>query len=359
MKINEILLATSNKGKLEVMRELLEGLGIKIISLKDVFGDNIPEVEENGATLKENALLKATIYSKLSGRISVSDDAGIFIEALNGQPGIFTGRFSETQDDSGYLYSNELTVDENNRKKTLMLLQGTENRNAKFETVIIMAFPPSFNHDPIIVKDDCNGRITTEPRGNLVTWGFNPIFEVSGTGKTFAEMSSEERNKVSHRGKALRKLVVELEKLTNVVDKLNNIFEQNKAKRIVVVGTTCTGKTTILEQIRYAKDMDKLVFPTMTKEEEDYVCQDPWTEEIGKFMTRLVKERVTINLGEPVFGTAILDSDLVVYLKISDKTLKERTQKRKTNFENAKNMQAQIEREIIESRIPCVEVFID
>ena len=137
---------------------------------------------------------------------------------------------------------------------------------------------------------------------------------------------------------------------------LKKIFEENKGKRIVVVGTTCTGKSTLLREFPKAKDMDEVVFPLLTKEEADYVCQAPWTKEIGEKMIELVTEKVKVKPGEPLFGTIVLDSDLVVYLKISDDLLKKRTELRKTSFEDAQNMQNQIEQKIIKSKIPVIEL---
>lgn len=140
---------------------------------------------------------------------------------------------------------------------------------------------------------------------------------------------------------------------------LQNILDQNREKRVVVVGTTCTGKTTFLNHIKGAHDMDELVFPQLTQEESDYVNQTPWTPEIGETMVRLVKEKVKIKPGEPVFGTVVIDSDLVVFLKISDDLLKKRTAQRGVSFEDAKNMQRQIEDEIEKSGIPKIEFPIE
>lgn len=137
--------------------------------------------------------------------------------------------------------------------------------------------------------------------------------------------------------------------------RLQQILDQNKDKRIVVVGTTCTGKSTFLHHIRGSHDMDDLVYPQLTKEEADYVDQTPWTPEIGQTMTNLVREKVKIKPGEPVFGTVVIDSDLVIYLKISDELLKQRIITRKVNFEDAKNMQQQITQEITNSKIPVIE----
>lgn len=143
-----------------------------------------------------------------------------------------------------------------------------------------------------------------------------------------------------------------------IIGELKNILDCNKDKRIVVVGTTCTGKTTFLKTIRECFDMDALVFPKLTKEEADYVCQTPWTVEIGDTMSGLAKERVAVERGKPVFGTVVLDCDLIVYLKISNGLLKERVELRGTNFDDAKNMQKQIEQEIKESHIPVINFFV-
>ena len=100
--------------------------------------------------------------------------------------------------------------------------------------------------------------------------------------------------------------------------------------------------------------MDKLIFPKLTKEEMDYVCQTPWTEEIGNTMNNLVRTRLNITPGNPLFGTVLLDCDLIVYLHISDDKLLERTSLRNVDFTNAKNMQTKIEKEIKESNIEII-----
>lgn len=101
--------------------------------------------------------------------------------------------------------------------------------------------------------------------------------------------------------------------------------------------------------------MDKLVFPLLTQDEKDYVCQNPWTPEIGETMTRPTKERVKVEAGKPVFGTVLLDADRIVYLKISDELLRKRTGKRDVSFDDAKNMQTHIEDEIAASGLPVTE----
>ena len=122
-----------------------------------------------------------------------------------------------------------------------------------------------------------------------------------------------------------------------------------------MLGGTCTGKSTLVAHLAGARDMDTLVFPLLTQEESDYVCQTPWTPEIGETMTRLTKERVKVHAGEPVFGTVVLDADRIIHLKISDELLRERTAAREVSFDDAKNMQHHIEAEIAASGLPVIE----
>lgn len=136
---------------------------------------------------------------------------------------------------------------------------------------------------------------------------------------------------------------------------LQAVLDVHKNERVVVLGGTCTGKSTLIEHLADAKDMDKLVFPLLTQEETDYVCQVPWTPEIGETMTRLTKDKVKVRPGEPVFGTVVLDADRIVYLKIGDELLRERTAARGVSFEDAKNMQQHIEAEMTASGLPIIE----
>jgi len=136
---------------------------------------------------------------------------------------------------------------------------------------------------------------------------------------------------------------------------LQAMLDEFRDQRVVVLGGTCTGKSTLVERLTDAQDMDKLVFPLLTQDEKEYVCQTPWTPEIGKVMTRLTKERVKVEAGKPVFGTVVVDADRIVNLRISDQLLRERTTTRGVSFEDAKNMQAHIEDEILASGLPVVE----
>lgn len=137
-------------------------------------------------------------------------------------------------------------------------------------------------------------------------------------------------------------------------DNLITILNENNDKRICVLGTTCTGKTTLINDLNIGLDMDKEIFPLLTKEETEYVCNTPWTEEIGKKMDELVRDKLSIRPGSPMFGTVLLDCDLIIYLHINDELLLERTKLRDADFINAKNMQKKIEEEIEKSGVNTI-----
>ncbi len=145
---------------------------------------------------------------------------------------------------------------------------------------------------------------------------------------------------------------------TSFIDEVKSVLNEHKSERVVVVGTTCTGKSTLLKNIDGALDMDEVLFPQLTEEEKEFVTQKPWTEEIGQAMIRLAKERIKIEPGNSVFGTVVLDADTVVYLHIEDELLRARVEKRGKDFEDAKNMQKQIEEEIESSQKPMIEIQV-
>lgn len=127
------------------------------------------------------------------------------------------------------------------------------------------------------------------------------------------------------------------------INALTAIFEKHKNERICVLGTTCCGKTTLHEQIPGTVDMDEALWPQLTEEEEAFICRKPWTREIGDFTRKMVKERVVIKAGEPLFSLILLDSEVVVYLDISDELLAEHCKKRGSDFQDAKNVKNAIE----------------
>lgn len=143
------------------------------------------------------------------------------------------------------------------------------------------------------------------------------------------------------------------------LENLMQVFNENSNKRICVLGTTCTGKTTLINDSKIGLDMDKKIFPLLTKEETDYVCSTPWTEEIGEKMDEFVRTKLSIKPGLPMFGTVLLDCDLIVYLHINDELLLERTKLRNVDFMNAKNMQQKIESEIRNSGLETITLEVE
>lgn len=127
------------------------------------------------------------------------------------------------------------------------------------------------------------------------------------------------------------------------INALNAIFEKHINDRVCVLGTTCCGKSTLQEQIPGTVDMDEALWPQLTKDEEEYICQKPWTKEIGDFTSKLVKERVTIQAGQPIFSLILLDCEVIIYLDICDELLAEHCKKRKCAFQDAKNVKNAIE----------------
>ena len=127
------------------------------------------------------------------------------------------------------------------------------------------------------------------------------------------------------------------------INTLEAIFEKHKEERVCVLGTTCCGKTTLMKKLTNCVDMDETLWSLLTQEEMDFVCQKPWTKEIGDYFDKLIYTKIKIDKGTPMFGTVIPDCDVVVYLDISDDLLEKHCQKRNVNLADAKNMKSAIE----------------
>jgi len=127
------------------------------------------------------------------------------------------------------------------------------------------------------------------------------------------------------------------------INALKAIFEKHLNDRICVLGTSCCGKSTLQEQIPGTVDMDEALWPQLTKDEEAFICQKPWTGEIGEFTRKIVKERVTTKAGQPIFSLILLDCEVIVYLDISDELPAEHCKKRGSAFQDAKNVKDAIE----------------
>lgn len=190
-----IVMASNNAKKLVEFKHFLEPLGIEAVPIKQLGID--VEVVEDGETFEKNAIKKAQEICKICNEVTISDDSGLEVDYLNGQPGVYSARFSGLN-----------ATDEKNNQKLLQLMDGvpTDQRVAKFTCVIAVAFP-----DGRIITSigECQGVILTEYRGNN-DFGYDPLFYYPPLDKTFAELGKEEKNKVSHRGNALRGIVEKL-----------------------------------------------------------------------------------------------------------------------------------------------------
>ncbi len=186
----QIVLATHNKDKIKEIKNLLGDLPVEIKTFED-FPD-MPDVEETGTTLEENALLKSNAINDFTGLTALADDTGLEVDALDGRPGVYSARYAGP----GCSY-------EDNCNKMLEELDGVsiERRNASFRTVIAI----TWDKDNVkTVEGRADGIITTSKQGES-GFGYDPVFYYPPAGKTFAEMTLDEKNKVSHRGLALLK----------------------------------------------------------------------------------------------------------------------------------------------------------
>lgn len=191
-----IVLATGNKNKIKEFKEILKDFAINIKSL-DEFGP-IPEAIEDGETFDDNAYKKAIHTAKILGIPAIADDSGIEVEALGGAPGVYSAR-----------YAGEGATDEKNCAKLLDALEGQDNRKANFTCVISIATPGG---PALTYEGKCFGEILTEKRGDS-GFGYDPLFYFEEYDKTFAELSSDEKNAVSHRGKALAEVKAEAQQI--------------------------------------------------------------------------------------------------------------------------------------------------
>ena len=182
----KLVLASKNPKKLKEMNEILSGMGVEVCLQADV-GIDI-DVEETGTTFEENSLLKAKAVMEASGLPAIADDSGLCVDALNGAPGVYSARYGgEGLDDTG-------------RYRLLLAnMPRGAARTAKFVSVITCCFP---NGDVLTARGECPGTIAFAPMGEG-GFGYDPVFFLPKLKKTFAQLSAEEKNAISHRGKAL------------------------------------------------------------------------------------------------------------------------------------------------------------
>ncbi len=189
------VVASHNRHKLAELQRLLSQHipSIELLSLSDVGLDG--EIVEDGETFADNALIKAR-FAAASGYIGIGDDSGLCVDALGGAPGVYSARYAGVDGD-----------DAANNAKLLCELEGKESRAASFVCTVACVFPDG--REPIVVEGETCGEILTEFRGK-VGFGYDPLFYVKEKGLTFAEMEPDEKNAISHRGRAIEKLAVAL-----------------------------------------------------------------------------------------------------------------------------------------------------
>ena len=191
-----LVIATRNKGKTKEIKDLLRDFPVDIKNIDD-FGP-IPHLEEDGATFDENAYKKASFAARILGLPALADDSGLTVEALNGAPGVHSAR-----------YAGENATDEQRYLKLLSEMEGMSNRKAAFECVISIAVPTG---PALTYEARCEGLITQVPAGSN-GFGYDPVFYYPPYKKTFAELTRQEKNRISHRGKALSELKDEFDKV--------------------------------------------------------------------------------------------------------------------------------------------------
>lgn len=198
--MRQIVLATKNLGKVKEFERLLSEFAsdIKVLGLND-FPD-MPDVEETGDSFESNSLLKASAIAEFTGLPAMADDSGLCVDALNGDPGIFSARWAGIHGD-----------DKANNEKLLGQLKSEKNRAAQFRCVVTVVIPTKMGSEVIVESGSVSGVIVDQPRGNA-GFGYDPIFQPIGSSLTFGEFPHGEKDKISHRGQALRRIAPKLTK---------------------------------------------------------------------------------------------------------------------------------------------------
>ena len=195
----KLILASNNAHKLREFTEILSPLGIEIVSQSAVGCDF--EVEETGTTFEENAYLKAVAVTKVTGLPAVADDSGLAVDALNGEPGIYSARYTGKHEDT----------DEDRNNYLLTKMKDMEQRTARFVSCISCTFP---NGDRIDTRGECEGEIMYSVSGKN-GFGYDPLFRPLGYDCSMGELSAEQKNAISHRGKSLMKFYEKLKEYLN------------------------------------------------------------------------------------------------------------------------------------------------
>lgn len=187
----KLVFATHNKNKFEEVKKLVPD-SIDLVSLTDI--GCFDEIPETGKTLEENARIKADYVTKNYGLSCFADDTGLLVDALNGEPGVYSARYAGNQKNA-----------DDNMNKLLLALENSNNRTARFKTIISL----NINEEHHLFEGIAEGEITNEKNGTK-GFGYDPIFRPKGSEKTFAELTLATKNKIGHRGKAIQKLLTYL-----------------------------------------------------------------------------------------------------------------------------------------------------
>ncbi len=192
---DKIIIATRNQGKVNEIRELMRDLPLAFLSLADL--PNFPDIEEDGETFEQNALKKARVLAQATGLTALADDSGLCVDALDGRPGVHSAR-----------YAGESASDADRFNRILEKMRNVpdEKRSARFVCVLALVWPDG---EERLFQGTCEGKITHEPLGTE-GFGYDPIFYYEEAELTFAEMDRQGKNRVSHRGRALRQLAAYL-----------------------------------------------------------------------------------------------------------------------------------------------------
>jgi XTP/dITP diphosphohydrolase len=195
--MKKIVIASGNQGKCDEIRQILQGLDYSIISMKELFG-YVPDIDETGSTFFDNALLKANAVYEKCGSWTLADDSGLEVDALEGAPGVYSARFAGI---------NAKSVENNQKLLSLLETIPLEKRTARFKCVMVLK---RGDRDIISTEGTCEGKIMFSLSG-AGGFGYDPLFVPDGYDKTFGELSSAIKNRISHRGIALKKLREKLE----------------------------------------------------------------------------------------------------------------------------------------------------
>jgi XTP/dITP diphosphohydrolase len=216
---HSLVIATQNRGKLDELRHLLEGIDVEVLALRDVSRREITIVED-GETFEANAIKKAREVAAATMMLTLADDSGLEVEALGGAPGVRSARFAgeratDAENNAALLAAlDELTADDAGGRSA--------DYKARFRCVLALIDPFVRDGEPHVVEGTCSGKITRTPRGSG-GFGYDPLFLVEGTDKTMAELSEDEKNRISHRARAAQKLRLVLEKTIAARDALTHV----------------------------------------------------------------------------------------------------------------------------------------